>query len=777
MSLRRRRILALVVLGGFAVLSAIWLLRLDYARKISIDVLDLIPSGDRSPELALARQLASEAEARTMLFAVNGADGTPSGPAAIRLAVALERTPEFEQAIALADPAPRDALGRELFAQRLTLLFPSWLAAREQEYRRQPAAGGFSSWLAADAAARLERFLAEPAAMGFQDVLAADPLLLLPGAVDALGEGLAGSGGGDRAARNGMIWARITESPLSAAGQEPVFAAIARAADELRGEFPGAEIAYTGVNRFAAASRGRIQQEVAGLNAASLAAVLAIGALFIRQLHRGVHLLPVVLIAVTGAAVASTIVFDRIHVVVFVIGSMLMGVAVDYGCYLFLHPPAYPGEEYPAKVRRLLRPLLASCLTTVAGFSLLLASELPLIRQVGLFVAVGLLAALGGALLYFGTLADPHLPTRGWAAAQPIPAPARHWSRRVMGAVWLLTLPGLAQLTWRDDIQELEIPSPELRREDARIRGLLGAPPGAVYLTRGDTLAGAREALDRFETWLRSAAGTDVRVANVAALIPAPSAYARAVAFLREAVEFPGELRAALAARGFDVAEFAPFFAAYARHAAAPPADATAAARALAERLAGPQASLLHIGRQLSWFVTITDAGTLPPPADTQTVAASQLQSLNHVFTEYRTAALRLSLAGLALLGVAMLVLYGLRKGLRIFAISCGACLGIFGVFGWLGEPLNMFHLLGAFVGVCLTHDYAIFTAATVPGGGPPPVAVRISALTTAASFTVLAMSSIPVVSALGVTVSAMVLAALVAIELEAGSRLPEHAA
>jgi predicted exporter len=44
---------------------------------------------------------------------------------------------------------------------------------------------------------------------------------------------------------------------------------------------------------------------------------------------------------------------------------------------------------------------------------------------------------------------------------------------------------------------------------------------------------------------------------------------------------------------------------------------------------------------------------------------------------------------------------------------------------------------------------------------------VRLSALTSASSFGVLALSGIPVVRALGVTVAAMVLVALLVIELE----------
>jgi predicted exporter len=148
-------------------------------------------------------------------------------------------------------------------------------------------------------------------------------------------------------------------------------------------------------------------------------------------------------------------------------------------------------------------------------------------------------------------------------------------------------------------------------------------------------------------------------------------------------------------------------------------------------------------------------------------VSANQLQSLNRVFTRYRQSALRLSLVGLSIIGAGVFLIYGWRRGPRIFSIPCGACLGVFGLYGWMGQPLNMFHLLGAFLGVCLTHNYAIFSATSAHRCEPPPVSVRLSALTTMASFGVLALSGIPVVRALGGTVALMVLAALLVIEFE----------
>ena len=160
------------------------------------------------------------------------------------------------------------------------------------------------------------------------------------------------------------------------------------------------------------------------------------------------------------------------------------------------------------------------------------------------------------------------------------------------------------------------------------------------------------------------------------------------------------------------------------------------------------------------------DTPAAEPPASTGTVTDNQLQNLNRLFGRYRVSALRLSSVGLAFVGASVFVLYGLRRGLRIFAIPAGACLFAFGLFGLLGLTLNLFNLLGAFLGVCLSHNYAIFSAESQGRGEEPPPSIRMSAVATASSFGVLALSRIPVVASLGATVAVIVLAALAITEL-----------
>lgn len=770
MTFRQRQFFGWGVIAVAVLLGGGWLARLDYAKKISSDVLDLIPVDERVPELTLVRSLASEAEARTMFFVLTAADGKPApAAAATRFVSELMRDSAFDQALPMGDAAAQDALGHELFEQRFILLFPGWLREKEAVHGTASGAGeSFSDWLAHDTATALGGFLSTPEALAFQEIVPADPLLLMPRLIERFKGGLMTTPGVGGAAT--LVWARLAASPLSEAGQAPAFAAIDRAIAATQTEFPGTAVNFTGVNRFAATSRARIEHEITWLNTLSILVVLAIALVFIRSVHRGLHLLPVVLLSVLGAWVAVTLFFARVHILVFVVGSLLTGVAIDYGFYLFMQPPLRPDEDYWEKVHRLAKPLLASCLTTVAGFALLLFSELPFIRQLGAFVGAGLVCALLAAVIYFSTVRNPFLEARTFRAGKVLPTGSRLWTRRLLVVLWLIALGGLTQLTWKDDIRELEIPSEELKQNDARVRALFGDQgERTAYITYGATVGEARTSLEKLETWLRKTTGDRVRTMGLGSVIPTREEQHRAMRFMHETPGFPGQLRAALLAAGFDEGEFAPFFEAYAKQAAAgKEGDYDAAIAALQGKLAGPIGLLLHTGQPLSWFVTlVTDAPTIAPPAETNTVSTGQLQTLNRIFSRYRQSALRLSLTGLGIVGAGVFLSYGWRDGLRIFAIPCGACLGIFGLFGWLGQPLNLFHLLGAFLGVCLTHNYSIFTATSAYRGEATPISVRMSALTTAASFGVLALSGIPVVHALGATVALMVITALLLIEFE----------
>jgi len=854
-----RKLWARVVLAAYVTLCGLWLLRLDYPAKISTNVLDLVPDDERSPELSIVRHLAGDVQAKVMMFAVSDPAHPHRSPleAARQLAAALRADPAFASVAVMGDAADQEKIGRLLYRLSPELLLPSWLGQQERDFARTglPAAQ-FSAWTAERAAAALESFLSRPEAEAMQTLILEDPLLLLPHLIDQA-RGLSPAAAPTEGPA--MVWALTRDSPLAEQGQGPVFAAIDRAIAQvtgverdpsthsdppgverdLRARFdrsqgagpnsvraqarpevalhPGLTIKWTGVNRFAAASRQQIESEIKTLNIFSLLAVLAVACLFVRQIWKLLHLVPIILCSLLGAWTVSTLVFERLHILVFVIGSLLSGVAIDYGFYIFMQPFAGQDETYGGKLRRLLKPLLASCLTTVVGFSLLFFSELPLLRQMGLFVSAGLLSALGAAMLYFAQLDRPFLEGRRYprlAAGASHPRTRSYW-RKVAGLAVLVAILGPWRLRWRDDVRELDVPHPELQANDQEVRGQFGdRADRPVYITYGSDLTEARQHLAEFDALAGPGA------LSLGMIFPTKADYQSAPDRLKRLSAFPAEFRTALARHGFLPDSFSAFFIAWQALRRTPPtipyaqlytevapvltgplgllysggARPSPSAKASGDRpgalartagepsapggRAPPSsdrgAESYHSGRAEpasangSWFVSILDHPLPSPPGPAlHTVNVNELQSLNALFSQYRWSALRLSLIGLALVIASVFVIYPWSRAVRIALIPAGSCFLIFGVMGLAGLTLNLFNLLGAFLGVCLAHNYSIFSADTAGQRTPPPVPVRLSALCAASSFGVLAFSHIPVVHALGLTVCLNVLTALACVELE----------
>lgn len=767
---------ARVILGvGIGLAASILCIR-TAPRRVSANVLDLVPADKPAPELSLIRNLAADRSARIVLIALDAspplnfrggnADRLPS--ALNQCVESLRRSGAFTDVEALSGGAYQEAIGRSVFSRRFDLLAPAWVEARWHEHQLEAPNAEWSPWLAERTADRLDAFLARPEVAGFQELLPSDPLLLVPDMFDRLQgsydptRGSPGSGA--------LIWALSRDSPLDPAAQATISKALDQASDDVSSVAPGIVVHWTGVSRLAAASRERIEGEVSRLNILSLASVLLVVLVCVKRPLRALHLFPAVLLSMLGAWAVVMAVFDRVHVLVFVVGSLLCGVAIDYGFYIYLQPPAGLGETYKEKVSRLLRPLLASSLTVVLGFSLLLASELSVIRQVGVFVSAGLLVALASAILWFAQVDDPWLETRRFvhARARPGTVALRRAARAALALAGLVALAGPWLLTWRDDVRDLQIRAPGLEANDRNLRARFGDDGNRViYFTQGDTPTKAHDSLDLFLDW-HAREFPHSRVLSTAAILPTPQDWGRLPAHLAGLASFETDLRAALERHGFYPAAFDPFFDAWARwNKPASNLDYDGLVADFAGSLSGPASLMIACHPGACWYMTLADhpQGVEPPPF-THTISAHQLETLDLAFGRYRMSAFRLSLLGLGLVGLSVLAIYGWRNGLLIFAVPCGSCLFAFGVFGIIGHPLNLFNLLGAFLGVCLAHNYAIFTWENSLRGDTPPPSIRLSALCTAASFGVLATSSIPVVSALGSMVALIVLAALAAVEL-----------
>lgn len=553
-------------------------------------------------------------------------------------------------------------------------------------------------------------------------------------------------------------------SALKPAGQQPVFDLLAEARTVAAGYSPEIVALDTGAHRYAAETEQKMRQEVRTLNLSTVLVVFLICALLCRRVAMVFHVFAILALSLSAGLALTTVFFQQLHVFALIFGCVLCGVIVDYGLHGYLHD-AGRGRR---SLATFLKPFLISCGSTLMGFSILLLSDMPVLRQMGLLVVCGLAMAVVVTLVYvFGVLQQsgvgvPPLGGHLRQASTPRPpkggTPTCDTAKYVLWGLTALALLALPFVSWQDDIRNLKYPLPHLDAVDAEIRNLHGGER-RMLLTVGEDFAASRERLEALADWLEAGGAGASDQLSARAWVPTAAAYREAGRFMAAHPDFDETVVQALGAGGYEAAAFAPFREAWEAAVRTRPAYEDLVAN-FSQVLAGGLSGIVGSDGALHWWVTLVDAsvplGAIPE--DLATLRLSQVESMSAVLSSYRRRTLGLSLAGGAAMCVVLIVAFGLKNGGRLALVPSLAVAGaVLAIAAWAGA-LNLFHLIGFFLGACLVLDYAVFAWIGLRRERRVPFSVVVSSCTTVASFFILSWSRIPAIHALGLAVALVTL-------------------
>ena len=437
--------------------------------------------------------------------------------------------------------------------------------------------------------AAAKRALIESLAPFFCDQIRCDPLGIDEPVLAGL-KGLAREGGGTAQIVDGRIQSKDGKHILMVATPrframdtkrgEGVVAAVEAARAEALRAAPGGDvrISFVGGHRSAFENASTIKGDVKRTMLATSIAILVLAILFFR---RPLFIALVFLPAAFGMACSVTVfglLDPLISAVVIGCGAVLIGIAVDYGVHVLYRLDNPEGEplEPKACVRSMLLPLLMGSCTTIGGLLCLLFSSLPGQRQTGLFAAVGILGAVG-----FAVLALPHFLPRGPQRRRKRVIPLASYCRallawrarhRKLAVVALLAalavgVVGLPSLRFEGDVESLNYNTPGNRSDIELIQQVWRDSAPTVVGARGPELEDALEANDRLFPTLE-ALKQEGKIASLSSLAPIlPSAKTQGQNHRRWKAFWSDERRAAVKAEmkkagdalGFSAAAFQPF--------------------------------------------------------------------------------------------------------------------------------------------------------------------------------------------------------------------------
>ncbi|HJR11127.1 MAG TPA: hypothetical protein VJ823_06900, partial [Rhodanobacteraceae bacterium] len=478
--------------------------------------------------------------------------------------------------------------------------------------------------------------------------------------------------------------------------------------------------------------------------------------------------LPLLSGAVAGFALLA-LVFGHAHGITVAFGFTLLGVAQEYPLRVFSHRRI--GVETSQCVRELW-PLLGTAIVSVCiAYLAFFASGVAGLQQLAVFTIGGLVVA-GLCTRWLIPLVVP-AAKRDMAAT---PGLAKAWHLfahlpRPRWLPWLVALAGLAVVVfapgkfWQNDLSALTpIPEAELQR-DARLRTVLGAPDVRYLLVlRAPTAEGVlglservaprmgqlvdRLAVDGFELPSR--------------YLPSAATQRNRQARLPDPADLQSALRQAMQGLPFRAGVFAPFVADVEAARKLPPLTPAK----LEQSPLGVRLESMLVRQGDGWVGLGTLSGVNDPAAFAALTKESNgavhlldlKASTESLIIAYRHRILiALGIAALLLCAAVTLALRSPRRALHVLGPMTLATLLVLVVLRVAGVPLSLFHLVSLTLAAGLGLHYALFFERRT-GDELEDLRTLHATLVCVASallvFGVLALSSVPVLRAIGLTVA-----------------------
>jgi predicted exporter/predicted hotdog family 3-hydroxylacyl-ACP dehydratase len=572
----------------------------------------------------------------------------------------------------------------------------------------------------------------------------------------------------DRSGRRALL---VAESQAPAFDPDRQRAALQELERALTAAANGVSVKMTvsGAGKFSVLMEQRTRGQAQALGTAATVGMILLLLIAYRRLGSIVlSALPLASAGLAGLAVVSAL-FGTVHGITLAFGFTLIGVAQDYPLHLLSH--RRPDRE-PAAIARHLWPTLATGVasTCIAYFAFLFSGVIGL-AQLACFTVAGL--AVAGLTTRFGLPplmdrtaqdfgASPFLD-RLWNRIEALPR--MRWLAAVIAVVALALVALSPRPFWENDLARLTPVPEDLLLRDQQLRAELGTPDVRYLLVvdaaDSDAALSRLEALDPELQALvarRAIGGYD----HAARYVPSAATQLRRQQRLPDVDSLRAALRAALAGTPFRPNVFEPFAHDVQRARTLP----SLSIEAMRNTSLGASMDMLISQRRDRTNALVTFSG-VQDVAALRAFAAAAGDNVRLLDTKGESEALvaaqrtrmlwTLAVASLLLLGVIAFALRSRSRVYRVLAPMALTTLIVLAVLRGSGVSLNLFHLIALILAAGLGLDYALFfehAAADRTEQRRTLHAVLVCSLSTLMVFALLMISDVPVLRAIGVTVT-----------------------
>lgn len=584
---------------------------------------------------------------------------------------------------------------------------------------------------------------------------------------------------------------------------------------------------FSGPGVFAVNARDAIKSEAARLSA--IGSIMVLGLLWL--IYRSVTtlvlgILPVVTGAMAGIA-AVGLGFSSVHGMTLGFGITLIGEAVDYAIYLFVQytptsiatagAPSRTSDEKGAQPTHAFASsfwptIRLGVLTSIVGFSTLLLSGFTGLAQLGLFSIVGIVVAAITTRYVLPVLLPENFSVRQPKKLGPLLAAAAHLLGGLKPLAVVITVIAITVLLLRrDDLWSVELgglsPVPAAAQQlDADLRTEMGAPDaGMLVVVKGSSseiaLQLSEDVAARLEPLVSKGRLGGFQAPSI--YLPSQRTQSARKASLPDDAELRRRTAIALDGLPLRPERLEDFFSDVARARLSPLVSrATLQGTSLSlgvDSLLNQSAKPPGEWTALIALQPLTQKGVVQPlNADVIQAALADLSDsakpgvflielgneAKNVYKAYLREAIFLSAAGfVAIIGLLFVALRSWSRVVRIVLPLLASTAVVAAAVATFKGNLTLLHLVGLLLVIAIGSNYALFfdqrsrisLSTSASSDQNMLCSLFFANLTTVIGFGLLAFSSVPVMSAIGLTVGtgtflALVLSAIFAVRPKFGT-------
>jgi predicted exporter len=572
----------------------------------------------------------------------------------------------------------------------------------------------------------------------------------------------------DRDGKRALLIAQTKAPAFDPAQQREALDAVNHAFDHVNTEHRF-HLELSGAGKFSVLMQERTQNQAQMLGTIATVGMIVLLLIAYRSFSSVIlSSLPLASAGIAGLAAVSGF-FGTVHGVTLAFGFTLIGVAQDYPVHLLSHRE--PNDSPFEMVRHLWPTLVTGVASTCIAYLTFLFTGVIGLAQLACFTIAGLATASLTTRFLLPYLLRPVKRDLGdsrflahlWRIFSTIPRPA--WAPITIALLALAAILLSNTRTWESDLSKLTPVPRDLLMADQELRSQLGTPDMRYMLVLSEP--NTQQALARLESLEPELQALVAKQAisgydDAARYVPSLATQQKRQQNLPTTEQLRSALDTALQGTAFRPGVFEPFIKDVERARTAP----LLTPESLRNSILGVNLEMLLSQRsgKTTALITLTDVNNVAAlqnfanKAGTDVLLLDLKAASESLVTAQRTKLLwSLGIAAIVLTIVIAIALRSAHRTLRVLTPMTLTTLLILAVLRLCGVSLTLFHLIAFMLAAGLGLDYALFFehAADNPHEQRRTLhAVLVSSISTLMVFALLGWSDLPVLRAIGVTVT-----------------------